>query len=299
MNFKMKKVIRFASLLFVAGALALTSCTKEEISLQEDTDLLIQAENDAVSEVILEAIDAIIDREIDLLERYNYDVTKLKSAEADACDPVISVETPTDAKFPKRVTLDWGSGCTDSNDNFRAGMVVVEITGPVWAKKSVRTAVLKDYIFNDLKIEGKRVMENKGRNEDGFFLFRIENSMKVSMAESGEIVSESEWKRERVQNRGEDLKSIEDDEIWITGSSKIERNEKKIVKEITVPLYRMLTCKHFQSGEVITFINDEKVSGLNYGEGACDDEATVTNFKTEKTKTITLKSQLSHYAVRK
>lgn len=292
----MKKAIVISLLL---AGMTFVSCEREDILSLDDNKLFMQAESDAISEVVLQAIDDMIDKEIDKLERMKFNVTGLKSAQVESCDPVITIETPDDARFPKKITLDYGSGCTDADGNFRAGKVMLELTGPHWEKNSTRTAVLVDYYFNDLKVEGEREVVNKGTNDDGFYVFKIEHALKFTLAESGELVSDRVWKRERLHDRGEDLKSNQDDEIWITGSSKVERNGKKLIKEITTPLNRILSCQHFQSGVITTFIDDEKVAEFDYGNGECDNIATWTNLRNNSTKTITLKNHVHHFSVRK
>ncbi len=295
----MKKTLIILGLCILAGTIAISSCNRDDFSVAEEEDLLQQAENEAVTEMVLQNIEDQIDKEINLLESANYNPATLKSAEAGACSPVITVETPEKSKFPKTITLDYGSGCTDSNGNFRAGKVIVQITGPYWEKNTVRIARLVDYLFNDLKVAGERREMNKGTNESGYYLFEVKHSLKITKAANGELVSDRGWNRERIYDRGKDLKTNTDDQVWISGSAKVEKNGKTLVKEITKPLYRMMTCKYFMSGEITTFINKEKTTSLDYGDGSCDDQATWTNFKTNKTKTITLKPGINYFSIQK
>jgi len=295
----MKKGFFLIGSCIVAGIIAFYSCNRDDFSVAAEEDLLKQAEDEAVTEAVIQNIEDMIDKEINLLESANYNPATLKSAETEACNPVITVETPEKTKFPKTITLDYGSGCTDSNGNFRAGKVIVQITGPYWEKNSVRNSRLVDYIFNDLKVAGERHEMNKGTNENGYFLFDVKNSIKFTNAENGELVCDRDWNRERIYDRGKDLKTNTDDQVWISGSAKVDKAGKTLVKEITKPLYRMITCKYFVSGEITTFINKEKTTSLDYGDGKCDDQALWTNFKTNKTKTITLKTGINYFSTKK
>jgi len=72
-----------------------------------------------------------------------------------------------------------------------------------------------------------------------------------------------------------------------------------MVKEITVKLHRKMSCSHFESGVITTFVKKEKVATLDYGiDGECD-KAVWTDVKTGKTKTITLKSGVHWFSVKK
>jgi hypothetical protein len=295
----MKKVIGFSVVLIIVFLLAAISCNRDEFSIPDEATLLLQTENETIAEAVFQQIEDQIDKEIDLLETVNYLPASLKSAEADACNPVVTVDTPEKTKFPKTITLNYGSGCTDTEGNLRAGKVVVHITGPYWEKNTVRTAKLVDYLFNDLKVNGEKHEINKGTNENGYFLFDVNRSIKFTKAANGELVSDRDWKRERVYDRGKDLTKNTDDQVWVTGSAKVEKNGINMVKEITVPLYREIRCKHFMSGVITTFTNKEKTAELDYGDGKCDDQAKWTNFKTKQTKTITLKSGINWFSVKK
>jgi hypothetical protein len=294
----MKKVICFSVVLIIVFLLAAISCNRDEFSIPDEATLLLQTENETIAEAAFQLIEDQIDKEIDLLESANYLPGSLKSAEVDACNPVVTVDTPEKNKFPKTITLDYGSGCTEG-ENFRAGKVVVHITGPYWEKNTVRTARLVDYLFNDLKVNGEKREINKGTNDKGYFMFDVNRSIKFTKAANGELVSDRDWKRERVYDRGKDLKTNADDQVWVTGSAKVEKNGITMMKEITTPLYREISCKHFMSGVITTFTNKEKTSELDYGKGGCDDKAEWTNFKTKETKTITLKAGINWFSVKK
>jgi hypothetical protein len=148
-------------------------------------------------------------------------------------------------------------------------------------------------------VNGERREINKGTNDKGYFLFDVSHSIKFTKAANGELVSDRDWKREREYDRGKDLQTNKDDRVWVTGSAKVEKNGTSIVKEITKPLYREISCQHFMSGVITTITNKEKTAELDYGKGDCDDKAEYTNLKTKQTKTITLKSGINWFSVKK
>ncbi len=294
----MKNNLFSLAALSVASVFIVASCSQNDPSPSEIHDQFAEAENEAVFEAVLEKIDDQIDREITMLEKYNYNLSLKKSEEIEPCDPKIVVETPENSKFPKTISLDYGDGCTDAEGNFRAGKIIVHITGPYWRKNTVRHSRLADYIYNDLKIVGNRNAINKGTNDDGYYIFEVINIMNISTT-SGELLVKRDWKRVRTYNRGDDLTTRLDDEVWVTGSARIKRDNKVFVREITVPLYRPIVCQHFQSGIITRYINKEEVAVMNYGEyvpGECDNTATWTNGVI--TKTITLKTNINYYKIK-
>ena len=295
---KMKTIFKVLAISVVTGILVVISCSRSDLLLSEIDDQFIQAEKEAVLEAVLEKVDIQIEKDITMLEKYNYNPSLKKSEEIGPCNAEITVETPENKKFPKTITLDFGEGCTDAEGNFRAGQIIVHITGPYWEKNTVRNSKLSDYIYNDLKISGNRHAINKGKNDEGYYVFEVKNSEKISTTE-GQLIVERDWTRVRTYNRGSDLKTNSDDEVWITGSAQVKRADKELVKEITVPLYRPFTCQHFQSGIITTFINKEEVSQLNYGTyiaGECDNLASWTNGV--DTKTITLKTGINYHKIK-
>jgi len=255
------------------------------------------AEKETVFEAVLQKADDQIDKEIALLEKYNYNPPATKGDETEACSPKITIVTPPDAKFPKTITLDYGEGCVDANGIFRAGQVVVHITGPYWEPNSERQAKLVDYWYNDIRIAGQRHEINKGKNDKGNYIFEIKHIEKI-WNDKDELLSERNWDRKRVYDRG-DVKMADDDKMWVTGRAKVRTNGKELVKEITEPLYRTTGCNlpHFQKGIIVTYFDKKKTGELNYGEGDCDNIATWTN-KEGVTKEIHLKTWINYYSVK-
>jgi len=285
--------------LLIAGFVLILSCTRNDSSPREQEDQFIQIQKETAVEAVIQKTIDQIDKEISMLEQYNYNPAAAKGEENDPCKPIITVETPTDKKFPKTITLDYGEGCLTSDDIFRAGKVIVHITGPYWEKNTVRKSKLVDYKYNDLKIEGQRYEMNKGQNENGYYTFEVNHQEKI-WNEKDELLTERNWNRTRIYSRGKDLKTNSDDEVWVTGRAKVKTNGKELIKEITTPLYRKLTCQHFQEGVITTYFEKQKVGMLDYiydNNDGCDDKALWTN-KDGITNPITLKTWVNHYSVK-
>lgn len=286
---------KFSSFLLLVGLFVIISCARKDSSPAQVEDLVKQAEQDAVFETVLSKADDQINKEISKLENLNYIIPVRKSVDVEPCNAKITIETYATSKFPKTITLDYGSGCTDAEGNFRAGKIVVHITGPYWEKNTVRNSKLVDYRYNDLKIIGERNEINKGPNDKGLIVFEVKNSEKIWNSKD-ELLVERNLDRLRTCNRGANLTSTDDDEVWITGRTTVNKNGKESIQEITTTLYRKLTCQQFQSGVITTFVKNVKTAELNYGNGLCDDKAIWSNGNI--TKEITLKSWVNYYAIK-
>ena len=271
------------------------SCARKDSSPSQVEDLFKQAQNDAVFEAVLLKADDQINKEITNLENFKYIIPPTKTGEVDPCNPKITVVTYANNTFPKTITLDYGTGCKDIAGNFRAGKIIVQISGPYWEKNTVRRSELVDYKYNDLKIAGVREELNEGLNDKGYTVFKVKNKEKIWNSKD-ELLVERSLSRIRTCNRGENLTSIDDDEIWVTGVAEVNKNGKEVRQEITTPLYRKITCQHFQSGIITTFANKEKIGEFNYGEGSCDDKATWSNGTIKKE--IILKTWVNYYSIK-
>ncbi|MCU0362812.1 MAG: hypothetical protein MUD02_11725 [Bacteroidales bacterium] len=295
----MKKILHQRYLVLITGLMLILACSRNDSSPRELEEQFSMAEKESSVEAVIQRVVDQVDREIAMLESNDFNVAPSKGDEPGECKPQISVDTPAGKKFPRTITIDYGEGCLDANKNFRAGHVIVHITGPYWEKNTFRQARLVDYIYNDMKIAGHRHEINKGRNEKGNYIFEVKQLEKV-WDETGELISERNLDRTREYNRGEDLKSIEDDELWVTGKARVKINGRVVNREITEALYRKPgECKlpYFQKGIVESYIDNRKTGELNYGDGSCDNKATWTN-RDGKETTITLGLWANPYSVK-
>lgn len=294
----MKNIHFSRAAILIAAFAFIMACTRTDSSPREAEDQVNQAEKEIAVEAVVQKLIDQIDREVSILENNNYTVISSKGEDSNECRPVVTVTTPPDSKFPKTITLDYGEGCLDINKNFRAGQVIVHITGPYWEKNTVRQAKLVDYIFNDMKIAGNRHEMNKGRNDKGNYVFEVKQIEKV-WDEMGELVVERNIDRTREYSRGSDLKDNSDDEVWVTGSAKVNISGRNLLKEITEPLHRKISCQHFQSGIIVTYEDRKKTGEMNYftENGACDDVAVWTNREGIQKK-IRLSPWINPYSVK-
>ena len=186
--------------------------------------------------------------------------------------------------FPKTITIDFGdTNCVGTNGVERRGKIIATITGRLWEEGSVRTIITEDYYVNDAKVEGTKTVTNEGRNEEDFIYFSIVVEDGKVTTEEGQII---EWysNRERTWIEGEEtnllshgLAGVLDDVFLVTGNGGgINRNGVTYTMNITTALRIQRDCRWITEGTVEISPEDEETRILDYGDGECDNIATVT-----------------------
>jgi hypothetical protein len=261
----------------IIGALFLltvTSCRKDF----RDPDLsgLDLADDDAVSEAVYDDVFNSVDNATIILdESMKSGDNKATILSDDSC-PVITVEHPSAGIWPKIITLDYGTGCTGLFDNTRSGKMIIEVTGPRKEAGSKRTVTFDNYYFNNIKVEGEKVLENTGLNENQNFVILVKlTDGKLTMPDGATIERTVDHQREWIA--GFDSKNIWDDECLISGvTSGINLKGYEYTRTITTALYWKRVCKFIVSGVVKIEREGSESVELDYGSGGCDNKAILT-----------------------
>jgi len=88
--------------------------------------------------------------------------------------------------------------------------------------------------------------------------------------------------RVREMVEGFDTAALSDDAFLISGSQSVVGPKGTITSTITTPLSVKADCSHIISGVVVN-TKKNKTATLNYGDGTCDNMATITIDGTVKT----------------
>lgn len=267
------------------AVLSFSSCKKDSKQIEQTgIDL---ADDDAVTYAVYEDVFNTADNATIILDQMGKSVdSKSETVVADSC-PTITVTRPTPALWPKIITVDYGSGCSGFNDNTRSGKIIIEVTGPRLESGSKRTITFVDYYFNGIKVEGTKVLENKGygNNQNLIISIKLTNG-KLTFPDGNTI--ERAFDHQREWTAGLLTKNIWDDECLITGTA-IGKNINGVAysNSITTALRWKRVCKFIVSGVVKMEKEAMQPVELNYGTGECDAKAVVT--KGGESKEILLK----------
>jgi hypothetical protein len=269
----------------IFAIISLSSCTKNQSLDQTSVDL---ADDDAVSDAVYEDIFSSVDNaEIILTGFQKGDESKSGMAVlADSC-PLITITNPGNSLWPKTITIDYGTGCSGYYESTRAGKIIIQVSGPRMTKGSKKTVSFSNYVINGIKVEGTKVIENLGYNNNQNMEFSVKlTGGKLTLPDGKTIQRTVEHKREITA--GLLTRTIWDDECLITGTaSGVTINGKSHVNTITTALKWKRVCKFIVSGVVKIEREGAEPVEINYGSGECDALATVK--RGGESKEITLR----------
>lgn len=199
-----------------------------------------------------------------------------------------TVTLDTNAR-PRVLTIDFGNtNCKGKDGRYRRGKILISFNGRYWKPGTLITYRFDNYFVNDNQISGSKTIINRGLNKKGHLIFTTEIIGIITKKDNGGTIS---WTSKFIREWASGMKTPNDhkDDIFlITGTSHGVRSngvawESKIVK----PLVKVLSCKYFVAGTVNIKVQGRATRVLDYGDGLCDNKATITI--NGETKIITLR----------
>jgi hypothetical protein len=267
---KTKSFLMIASL----AMLSLFSCKKDSVVIEQSSIDL--ADDDAVADVIYEDVFNTADNATIILDGLTKGIeAKSEMIISDSC-PAITVTHATDGVWPKEVTVDYGTACIGLNNNVRSGKILIEVTGPRLQTGSRRTVTFADYYFNGIKVEGTKVLENKGFNSSQDLVVSVILTGGKLTLPDGKVIERS-VEHQRVWIAGLNTKNIWDDECLITGTATGKNIDGISYKNtILTALDWKRACLFIVSGVVKIERDEAQPVEIDYGTGDCDAKAVVT-----------------------
>ena len=271
----MKKIFGiFAFAAFIAlGIFTTTSCNKEKI-VATAVDNLVTGQDVATTQALME------DDENEIL---NEQVAGARGGCA-----TLTFAKPK-GTFPQTITIDYPStGCVDKKGRTRIGSLTVEVSADPKAQGSVMVVTPKNFTVDGIKVEGTRTWTNNGKDAAGNKnLTRVVTGGKLTFPNGKTATFDS--KENVKQTAGAATPDDRtDDVVEITGTrSGVNRNGNAYSAEIATKLVKNFSCEHIVSG-VVTITKDSSIRSIDFGDGTCDDKATVT-LANGTTKEVTLK----------
>ena len=247
---------------FLAGMVAtamtgLYSCSTEMSQEPVVNDNMVTLLSKEFKEEVV--IEEIIDDVLFDLEQFDF-----KKSES-TC-PVITIETPEDARFPKVITRDFGDGCVNEWGVEKSGKVIVTLFGPWLKEGSKRIIEFEDYTHRGTAVSGRKVIVCEGLNADSLFVHSIRGSIQLVRDDSLVVTRELNKYRTMLAGFGEPGVPNE----WLLeGTTKVVRSDdREYLMKIREPLHRIQGCRWAQSGvKVIRFNLEEEEGILENAEG--------------------------------
>ena len=245
-------------------------CSKDK-KVTEQTEEITTVQDDANAEKIFSDVSDIADQAY-----YSTQFTKSTDSNGDIIGSCATITIDT-IGFPRTITIDFGeTNCLCADGRYRRGKILVSFTGPYREEGTVITHTFDNYFVNDNQVLGIKTVTNAGKNENNHTYFTIAVDGTIIKANNGGQIT---WisNREREWILGEETPIRFDDVYLITGESHgttASGNNYNLV--ITSPLRREIGCKYFVSGTFEFTPEGRPTRILDYGDGECDNIATVT-----------------------
>ena len=267
-----KQKLTFGIIALALFGLVLTSCSDSD-TIQEDLSIetidLKAVETEAEIDKFSDESSAIIE-EAYLMEEF----PNTKSNVTDRYLPDCVTITAVIVQNMKTVTLDFGDGCELRNGNFVSGKIILEYERDPEAATKMITYSFEDFYFNRKNIEGGGSILRERSNENGNP--QSTKTFDITITWPDNTFANKNGMKVREMIEGQDTLAWGDNVFLITGNWMFTKKDgTKLSAEVVEALRRELACKFLVSG-IIKLTKNENSAVLSYGDGECDDLATVS-----------------------
>jgi len=271
-------------LILILAGFSLTSCQKSE---PLETSSLEAADDAALSEALFDDVFTSLEIATGLAE------LGLKSSSVSDTCPLITITSTGQNFWPRNIVIDYGTGCEGFYDVVRSGKIIITLSGPRREVGSVRSLTFQDYYVNGAMIEGTKTVTNLGPNTNQNVVFAVElTGGKITFPDEKSITHEFE--REREYTAGYATWNPWDDKCLITGMAAGTTLEGLTFTHTVInALEWQAACRFIVRGTVGFDIEGIEPFTLDYGDGECDAEATLS--RGDETKEITLRFRHPKY----
>ena len=272
---KTKQLTLGLALVAIVSTSILSSCKKKSKDEEKDTD------TGAASDQSLASSSANDMTSIADEAGRNYNVSSFRTASPDGLLSTSCASVTVDTlAAAKTITVNFGTtNCTCNDGRNRRGILILSFTGKYRDSLTVITVTPQNYFVNDNQVTGSKTITNKGHNAANHLVYEINANIQIIKASGAGTIS---WQsvRQREWITGESTPSWNDDMYSITGNaSGTTANGNTFTSVITSPLIRNMSfgCRrHFTQGTLEHTPSGKATRYIDYGNGACDDQATVT-----------------------
>lgn len=275
---------RVALFTLATGILFISSCKKEETPAQ-DPEVIAEA---SVNEIELSAAfedifnnAAGIDgtsagEDLGIYGATGFGLFPGQATQTAVTCFTVTVTPKEKGVFPKTVTLDFGTGCT-TNGHTRKGKIITVYSGPLHIPGNKAVTEFDGYQIDDFKLTGRHEILNStepGTNQRRFTR-KVDNAKLMN-------VSTGFWRTwsgvtimTQIEGNGTPLWPTDDVYKFVGNRQGANSKGRSWVSETREPLIKPFICPWITKGVMSISVNGT-VGLMDFGNGDCDDEATVT-----------------------
>jgi hypothetical protein len=206
----------------------------------------------------------------------------------DSC-AVVTVSSET---YPKEIVIEYDSDCSASRERFRPdcrpefgpghgpemghviqGKIIIDISDSLKLAGSTETITYQDFYIDSMKIDFNATLKNLGKNAKGNWVVEKEYNQTITR---NNVVCVRKNKETQEWISGFGTRDRSDNKYYLSGNGSVSVNDTAIYsKTIITPLLFDASCNFISSG-VVELTKNGSTATINYGDGTCDNKATVT-----------------------
>jgi hypothetical protein len=278
MNFK--SIFSVKTLLIVGSFAVLVACKKNTASedpTTESTAITTSANDDNTADAAFMDLKEVTDQT-------GLEATNVKGIDSTKY-PCAKITTSVDTVLKTiTATIDFGTeNCLCKDGKYRKGKIQVKVTGNKNIVGSTVVYTADNFFVNNNGVSGTKTVTIVGEKS---FRIVVANG-KVTKADGGIVT----WNTDRTRTMTAGFETpldFTDDVFEIAGTSSGINASGNAYKFTTItPLVKAVGCQWIKSGKLKIERAGKLDATVDYGDGTCDDQGTVTVANT--TKAITLK----------
>jgi hypothetical protein len=175
--------------------------------------------------------------------------------------------------YPREIVIEYLEGCSMQRHD-RHGKILINLSDTITNPGAIQTITYQDFYIDSIKVDLTGSLENRGQNASGNWI--LEKKYTQTITKNGQTF---------VRTNNETLEWLSgfgtpdrmDNVYYISGSGSVVMNDTaRFTKTITTPLLFDATCDFIKSG-VVELNRNGNISIIDYGDGTCDDQATITS----------------------
>jgi len=260
------KRLSLVILVLLTGVLAFQSCKKDK---KEDVTQSQVTEDDAKYSI---ETDKLSDDLVGIIDISAFDTTANRSPRN---LPSCVTYTINGTGSHVEITLEFdANGCAMPNGNTYSGTVTIVRDFNMTTQTFTGSVAFDNFSVNGVQVEGSSTFERVRDNGNGHPQSTYDYDFSFTFP-NGDVAQRNGHKvREWIQ--GFNTPRFNDNVFLVSGNAHIlRRNGVELDILVTTPLRREATCHYFVSG-VMTITKNGHTATLDFGNGTCDDEATLT-----------------------
>lgn len=185
--------------------------------------------------------------------------------------------TSTNAFAPQgKITVDFGAGKTDPNGVTRKGKMILTYSGLRFLPESFTELTFDNYFINNVKIEGKRRVTTTVFDNTGI-TFNVKDTGGKATFADGKIITREATLIQKLIFGGANGQPSWSVSGTASGTTRESKNYQLVIEKALVYKAQCIAAKIVVPVEGIAILTvDGIVLTVDYGNGECDNKATLT-----------------------